>query len=208
MTTPAANSTNDIVREVLRRLTALEAPAHSDVVDSRTLDLDDRVVTLSSLDGQLNGKTNLVVRPDAIVTPAVQDELRERGIQLERGSSAATASAVPWYAAVVGASSSSISNWLQQCGGGHVESFECFREATDRACARAVDGCRAIVVSEQSAAAACHANRDQRIRAACGWDVSSIREALDTLSPNVLIVDPRRHNQYSFRTLIQTFTAQ
>ena len=70
-----------IVAEVVRRLRACtDASASS----GTTLDLADRVVTLTTLDRRLDGVHCVQVSRHAVVTPAVRDLLRERQITLVR----------------------------------------------------------------------------------------------------------------------------
>ncbi len=51
-----------------------------------TVFVDCRVVTLESIAGRLGGAKQVVVVPEALVTPAVRDELRRRGIELLQNS--------------------------------------------------------------------------------------------------------------------------
>jgi len=70
-----------IVQEVIRRLTS----AGVQVTKLKpTLELEDRLVTLASLEGRLEGIRQLVVLPKAVVTPSVRDELRDKKIELVR----------------------------------------------------------------------------------------------------------------------------
>jgi hypothetical protein len=77
-----------IVVEVIRRLGLLGAAeaergqAHSN--PNGQLDLPDRVVTLRHIEGRLVGVKRVVVQPRAVITPAVQDELRQQKIELVR----------------------------------------------------------------------------------------------------------------------------
>ena len=93
-----------IVAEVLRRLEQLaDAPAGQQQPpkaapkppakerskpngrqNATDLVVDARVVSLTTIGGRLAGKKRLVVRPGAVVTPSVRDELRKRGLKLER----------------------------------------------------------------------------------------------------------------------------
>ena len=70
-----------IVREVIRRLTS--AGVQVDTATS-TLKIDKRLVTLATIEGQLEGIQKLVVMPKAVVTPSVRDELRDKKIELVR----------------------------------------------------------------------------------------------------------------------------
>lgn len=70
-----------IVREVIRRLTSAAGdPSRS---EADTVNLDERLVTMATLDGRLANARRLVVAKKAVVTPAVKDELKKRQITLE-----------------------------------------------------------------------------------------------------------------------------
>lgn len=70
-----------IVREVIRRL--MSAGVRIEKTDS-TLKLESRLVTLATIEGQLEGIQQLVVLQKAVVTPSVRDELRDKKIELVR----------------------------------------------------------------------------------------------------------------------------
>jgi len=80
-----------IVVEVIRRLGLLDGQRRVAVAErsSTTADLamTDKVITLQLLEGQLNGVTRLLVHQQAVVTPAVKDELKQRQIELVRQTS-------------------------------------------------------------------------------------------------------------------------
>lgn len=73
-----------IVREVIRRLREMETNGSATNPSNEPLAVEDRVVTLATLQGRLDGVCQLNVRSDAVVTPSVQDELRDRKITLTR----------------------------------------------------------------------------------------------------------------------------
>ncbi|MAV37521.1 MAG: hypothetical protein CMJ59_18935 [Planctomycetaceae bacterium] len=74
-----------IVAEVVRRLLAKGIGVSAvDVTGKCDLQLDDSVVALATLSGRLDGVSRLVVKTDAVVTPSVRDELRQRNIALVR----------------------------------------------------------------------------------------------------------------------------
>ena len=88
-----------IVREVLRRLEQHAAAARNGsdaqarfnepltkpaTAPAKELIITDRVVTLATLHKRLAGVQQVVVGQRAVVTPAVRDELRQRGIALHR----------------------------------------------------------------------------------------------------------------------------
>ena len=73
-----------IVAEVMRRLGAL--PVAGDERSSSSvpaeLKIVERVVTMRTIEGRLNGISRLIVAQKAVITPAVRDELKARKIQL------------------------------------------------------------------------------------------------------------------------------
>jgi hypothetical protein len=74
-----------IVQEVIRRLVERGVVVQGATdIDETELALNDKVVTLASLDGLLAGVQRVVVGGRSIVTPAVRDELNDRSIELVR----------------------------------------------------------------------------------------------------------------------------
>jgi hypothetical protein len=73
-----------IVAEVMRRLRAMTAGSSSSVAAASELKLSERVITLGTLKGRLDGVNNVIVTDRAIITPAVKDELKQRGITWAR----------------------------------------------------------------------------------------------------------------------------
>jgi len=73
-----------IVVEVLRRLGVAGRVARDERSSSpgTELRITDRVVTMRSIEGRLNGVTQITVRRRAVITPAVRDELKQRKIEL------------------------------------------------------------------------------------------------------------------------------
>ena len=70
-----------IVLEVVRRLGLLGPPK---LTARNELTLVERVVTMRSIEGKLDGVGRLIVAARAVVTPAVRDELKQRNIELVR----------------------------------------------------------------------------------------------------------------------------
>ena len=73
-----------IVSEVVRRLRGATSVEPAAATVNNLLALGDRLVTLETLRGRLDGITQLEVPAKAIVTPAVVDLLNERQVQLLR----------------------------------------------------------------------------------------------------------------------------
>lgn len=73
-----------IVQEVIRRLVERGIGVSGSSQNESTLVLDDKLITLATLDGRLSGIQQLVVGSRAIVTPAVKDELKDLSVELIR----------------------------------------------------------------------------------------------------------------------------
>jgi hypothetical protein len=73
-----------IVAEVIRRLGLLGATGDRSSASQAggELALAERVVTMRSVEGRLNGVSRLRVQRRAVITPAVKDELKERKIEI------------------------------------------------------------------------------------------------------------------------------
>jgi hypothetical protein len=75
-----------IVSEVVRRLRADNGQPHTLATGAGTLALAERLVTVETVRNRLEGVSKVQVAPRAVVTPAVVDLLRERQVQLVRGT--------------------------------------------------------------------------------------------------------------------------
>ena len=82
-----------IVQEVIRRLTGAgisvttngkRTVAVEKESKSAELVLSDRLITLATLHGRLDGVASIVVKRKSLLTPAVRDELNRRNIQLRK----------------------------------------------------------------------------------------------------------------------------
>lgn len=68
-----------IVREVIRRLQAMEA---TPVAGRGQLVVTDRLVTWQALEDRVAGVNSVMVPRGAVVTPLVRDELKDRNVKL------------------------------------------------------------------------------------------------------------------------------
>lgn len=186
-----------IVSEVLRRLGGVQLPAAQSAPSLAaaappaasspgpgTLSVDDAVVSLATLDGRLEGVRRLQVAPRAVVTPAVRDELRERGIELASqtsGSStlccASTAPEIP---------AAALATWLD---GAEPLAATILAEALGRLRRRLADpAASAVLVCQRPLAAACLANRRDQLRAAAVRCAIDARQAVEQIGANLLAI--------------------
>ena len=79
--TLSAEEIERIVQEVIRRITVLGVHVAE---RKTTLELEDRLITLATVEDRLEDIEQLIVSTRAVVTPSVRDELRDRKIELIR----------------------------------------------------------------------------------------------------------------------------
>jgi hypothetical protein len=195
---PTAIEIETIVRVVVERLRGLQSAqvieqsspqtqlvAHNNTHPqaSKTFSLDSRLVTLEHLRGKLNGIEILEVTNRAVVTPAVVDELRDRGVQLQRrqrNSSSEAASPVEQRVLVVASSNT-----------GATPPADASTETIVQAIAEHVGRSRNLAIwsSKHPYAAAIAARAHRSLTAIQLFSVSEIERVLAEAKPNVLILD-------------------
>jgi hypothetical protein len=218
-----------IVAEVVRRLTAMQSstpPAHNQAqaTDKTTIQIEDKLITLASLRGRLQHAQTLSVPPRALVTPAVRDELKQRGVRLVRHGEAAAsapntdnnqannnqpASGGKLLAANIGSDYRPAT--LAQLVKSHGADLptvalanlpQVISEQTSRVMQ---DACLAVWFTPHAAQAVCLASRNSGVWAVQGFDAPSLRATLAVTPANVLAIDPRGKSQYSLKQMLETF---
>ncbi|MEZ6069336.1 MAG: hypothetical protein R3C10_03485 [Pirellulales bacterium] len=192
------------------------APAKKTVADtsaaSNCLTIDARVVSLVDVNGRLAGVEQLTVRPSAIVTPAVRDELRDRDIRLVRATDAAAARsqvAVEVSLAVVAKNVDSATIARQIATSGRqvqLHDGDCLAAAIDFV-ADGVTGRRGVgvIVADQAAAAMCLANRVRGVRAVAATSPEQTAAAATEVGANVLVVDLRGQSGFAAAAQVRRF---
>jgi ABC-type amino acid transport substrate-binding protein len=201
-----------IVSEVIRRLSVLPGDRESPITEEDLSPrLEGRVVTLAALPRSLAGGSVTIPR-DAIITPAARDELQNRGVQVHYSEVTTTAIAgkARLYAAVVAAkqSTSSLTKLIRAIEPSAEFEEVATQEAAVGAAVSAIEnGQVSAIWTDRPAAAVCLSNRHEDVWAACGQDMTAIREAARTIPLNLLVVDSRIgvHLQQSvLRTFLQS----
>jgi len=211
-----------LVREVLAQLGAgatggLPASAQDDVSAATASAAGDgdfvltcRVVTMSEVAGRLASMRRLVVPAQAVVTPAVRDELRRRDISLIYAPAAlAAGSAGRLCLGSVGGRFDPAPLVAALAGQGvdvRASASNCLLAAVDRLAAEVVQpGTLGLLVTEHIAAALCLANRHRGVRAVSGADAAAIAATVAAVGANLLVLDPAVGSQYQLRQIITEF---
>ena len=202
-----------IIAEVVRRLTAVAGPSPVGVpalagagglkaeFQQGVFSIEDRIVTLNSVDGRLDGLRRLIVQRKAIVTPALRDELSKRGIELDRSGSMrreATVSIIrchqtkaPVVPAVEDVTATSLEALIRLVG----------ERVTDPTR-------RVLVLIGQTALALCALNRQKAVRAALASNIDTVRAASRAIAANVLVVDPTHLGRVQIMGLVRAFEGE
>jgi len=209
-----ATEIDRIVAEVLRRLEAQGRGAAAASGSNGELTVEDRVVTMAVLNGRLDNVRRVAVRGDAIVTPAVHDELRDRGIELTRGVASSGASgnkssagvvrlliaatppcdAVPLVSAIRGEADVT----TVPCNN-VIESIE------QLAASLAPGNCLAVLLTSDAEAALCLANRHRGVRAVSAQSASTVTQSAAAIGANLLIADPADRNVHEMAKMVRAF---
>ncbi len=153
------------------------------------------VVSLAALNGRLGGIRQLVVLPRAIVTPSVRDELRRRQIALVFGPPAAAARTDVGRLVLMAAGSfdpASLAAAIAAEGlAVDVQRSDCLIAAADRLASQlAQEKTVGLLVTDDTAAGLCLANRLPGVRAVLGVSLATIAAEASSVGANLLVASP------------------
>jgi len=152
-----------------------------------------------------------MVLPGALVTPAVRDELRRKGVMLVRGSAAATVrKELPSVLLVVGLSRHdpiAAVRMLTQLGISiQTETSDCMIAATDKLAAVVAPGqSLGLLWTRHTAVGLCLANRHAGVRAVLATNVLATASAVSALGANLLVIDPTVGTAYEKKQILRDF---
>jgi hypothetical protein len=218
----AATEIERLVREVLAELATAQRPApdapapvaaapRAAAADGGQLTVAVRVVTMSELIGRLEGLRQLVVLPEAIVTPAVRDELRRRNVELLRSAPARDPQrgALRLVLIVAGKplDTAPLSEALGRDGVAvEHHAMDCLIAATDLLTGEVVKpDTLGVLATPHWAAALCLANRRPGIRAVLGLDVPAAAAATAAVGANLLVIDPDGGTMFQWKQMLGEF---
>lgn len=205
-----------IVQEVLRRLQSGTAgragkpgePAPQTTTPAANLTAGelavcDRVITWKLVQDRLEGVRRLVVPHRAVVTPAVRDELKRRGIELVVGQPAVSAVTTAAPLLLIDETQDVDMAYWQQRLSPPLETgqWTCRREILERIRLWVDRGGRAVWFTDRPASAVCRANA-AGLRAYAAYDLWLWRDALAEAAATVLVLDTRRSRLHEWTTWI------
>jgi hypothetical protein len=193
------------------------SPKQAEASPTKSCVIAERVVTLAALEGRLNGASVLTVPRGAVITPAVRDELKTRGIRLEIADAPAKGEAKNFVELLVGIADvpddvSVLTKATQEhvTGLANVQSMQQVdlaaligRMAEWMASRPSV----AVVLTRRPTAAVCLANRHRGLRAVWANTPKALAEAMNTIAPNVMIYNPAAHSVSAQRAILREFVS-
>jgi ribose 5-phosphate isomerase RpiB len=222
MSTATADEIERIVKAVmaeLRRLTA--APVNNNITatasekpmpEKTDLVIDAKLVTMADVAGVLTGKRRLLVTQKALVTPAVIDELKRKGVSLVRTNptnviSKKTNRSVLLVSGRTKQSADSVIRLLEQedIAVRHEQS-ECMIVSTDMLAEAIGDGkTLGLLWTSLTAMGLCLANRHKGVRAALATDVAGTSAAVEMIGANVLVLSPTAGTVFERKQILRDF---
>ncbi len=166
-----------------------------------------KVVSARELEGRLGGIERLIVSRGAVITPAARDLLKERNIAVASAVEQRTTSAGRRLVLGVAETNPEVTRLLQLLSGEGVNVERLPQnnliEAVDSVCQRVAGGTMlGLVLTGRTAAALSLANRHVAVRAAWAASTTAVKDAMNSLAANVLIVDPVGKTTFEWKRLL------
>jgi hypothetical protein len=175
-----------------------------------TLTVPARVVTMNDVAGQLDSIRRVVVSREAIVTPAVRDELLRRGIALECAKSPGGAPVtvrLSLMASRIDFDATTLMAALAREGLQATQSnSDCLIAAGDQLAEQIRQGdALGVLLTRHAAAGLCLANRLAGVRAIGGIEAPAVAAASAAVGANLLVIDPRTGTFFQLKQAITEF---
>ena len=201
-----ATSAEQIVGKVLTKVQAKNASLG-------VLTISARVITLADLEGRLEGIKELIAPARAVITPAARDLLRQKKIDVGYALPAKTSSK-PRLTLVVGVAETKYdARSLTQAiarEGTTVERLaqtglvQAVREISEEA---TKGGKLGLLLTCETAAALCLANRRPGMRAVAAAGVAATSRIVRSVGANVLVIDPIGRGAFEMQRIVGQFVA-
>ena len=170
-----------------------------------------RVVTMTEVSGRLDSVRRLVVSREAVVTPAVRDELLRRGIALEYADSSNGRSASPVRLVMITTGTdfdpaALVAGLAREGMKVEHSALDCLVSAADQLAAEtARPDTLGVLLTRHTAAGLCLANRLRGVRAVSGADAPAVATAAAAVGANVLVADPQAGTFFQLKQKVTEF---
>jgi hypothetical protein len=186
------------------------SPQSPAVATAGELVVSSRVVTMNELTGRLDSARKVVVSREAVVTPAVRDELIRRGIALVVADSANGRPAAVRLAIITTGTDFEPATLMAGLAreGLKVEhtALDCLIASADTLAAElAKSGTLGVLLTRHTSAGMCLANRLRGVRAVTGCEAPAVASAAAAVGANLLVADPQAGTFFQLKQMITEF---
>jgi ethanolamine utilization cobalamin adenosyltransferase len=196
-----------IVREVLAELTTKQAARPT----GKELIVSEKVISAKQLEKQLQGIERLIVPRGAVFTPSARDLLKEKKIAIASAVTQPTNKSTTkqlFLAVDTDQEPRSLINWTATNGVTverlpKTELTTTINQLHQRLTTSSALG---MIITHNTAAALCLANRHRGIRAALATSIAAVADAVKSVAANVLVVDPTGKTSFEWQRLLATWT--
>lgn len=170
-----------------------------------------RVVTLSEVGGRLESVRRLVVSPQAVITPAVRDELQRRNVTLAFATPTGSPSAGRLGLVLVTAGkrfdpTTLVGALSKEAIDVQRHTSDCLIAATDLLAGEVVrPDTLGLLLARETAAALCLANRHRGVRAVSGAEAPAVSAAVAAVGANLLVIDPTAWRFFQLKQIVTEF---
>jgi ribose 5-phosphate isomerase RpiB len=191
--------------------TASPRPAQAVREAAGEVKVDARVVTMADVVGRLQAVRRLVVAQQAIVTPAVQDELRRRNVVLVRvAKETARQASLPRIVVVAARTKHEPASLVHVLSreGFEVESHvsDCLIASTDQLAEELMkSNTLGILWTSHTAVGLCLANRHEGVRAVLASDVPGTAADAAAVGANLLVLCPQCGTVFQQKQMVREF---
>ena len=207
-----AETIKGIVREVLRRLDTAGATSSGAVAepDDHIFECPEKVIALNTLRGKLENVKTLRLKPRAIVTPSVRDELNDRKIKVvfDLGSELTTDCRTTIH---LGTTCKSTGVRLRDRLVADGCEVQLHTNAGVHQLAKTISGqvsstSQAMIVTDQPHTAACAVNRNSNVRAVVVRDQREMEAAKVEFNPNCVVLSSGVIDQVDLSSILLQLT--
>ncbi len=200
-----------IVSETLRRLGGADSAPHATVRETPVLRVFGSVVSLAEVEGRVERISEIVAPARAVITPAARDYLKAKGVAVTQLASETNATGAKTRLAIAvddpRFDRAALSAALRRDGVDvqHLASSGLAQSVVELADTVVKDGVWGLLITDDTPAALCLANRRRGVRSGLANDAAEALRAVASIGANLLVVAPRGKAAYAVTRIVKAF---
>ena len=173
--------------------------------------INSRVVTMEEVAGRLDAARRVLVARNAVVTPAVRDELIRRGIALGHSESSNGNAAAPIRLVMITTGTdfdptALVAGLTREGLSVEHTASDCIIASTEQLAAEvARPDTLGVLLTRHTAPGLCLANRQGSVRAVTGVDAPTVAAAAAAVGANMLVADPQAGTFFQLKQMVTEF---